>query len=506
MIRPAIALPTCLLVLATACGTDFAPKESAPTGEPAAPLGQVLDLDVSLPNLSIGTAPIRGADFEMRLDIEAGGERRHDARYTAGRARLAMGSADVEDLSDGRTTVTISDSVWTTGRIGPLRIENTVFEVLLDGAPADGGWSVSGRSRESQTTLDGTFRGWRRHRFLVATTDFFSSGRIVEVALVKETEIRVSEALESVSTDPILRRTADAVFAVNRLSFDDLQRLDPDRGFRTAWQTGIGVGANPHDVVLVSSDKAYATRYEPPFNDLAVVNPHNGAVLSSIVLEELAENRDRTPRADRAVFVEGSVFVGLQDVDRTFTRFAEGKLAVIDIDRDEIAGVIRLGGKNPGEIRVVRAEDGRAKLWVALGGIFPGLQQQELSGGVVVVDPVNRAVERMVLDDDDAGGNVAGLAVASPGLGYVIVSDSGFRNRVLAFDPERSEVLRVVWESADFIPEIEIDGHGILAVPDRSFLDPRLCLYRVPVDPASLETPIGCASLALPAVSFEPLD
>ena len=63
-----------------------------------------------------------------------------------------------------------------------------------------------------------------------------------------------------------------------------------------------------------------------------------------------------------------------------------------------------------------------------------------------------------------------------------------------------------VFVDADFIPEIEIDGHGVLAVPDRSFLDPRLCLYRVPDDPASPEVPIGCAHLVLPAVSFEPLD
>ena len=113
MIRPRALPVACLVVLATACGSDFRPREIAPTGEPAAPLGQVLDLEVSLPNLVIGTSPMRGADLEMRLDIEAGEEARHDARYSFGRARLAMGSADVEDLSDGRTTVTISDSVWT---------------------------------------------------------------------------------------------------------------------------------------------------------------------------------------------------------------------------------------------------------------------------------------------------------------------------------------------------------------------------------------------------------
>ena len=209
-----------LLVLACGCGSDFKPKEMAPTGEPAAPLGQVVDLEVSLPNLLIMGALGRGADFDMKIEIEDATTGRHDARYVVGRARYGMGSADVEDLSNGRTTVTISESVWTTGRIGPLRIDNTVFELVLDGEPRDGGWFVSGRSRESQTTLFGTFQGWRRHRFLVATTDFFSGGRIAEVSLVKGTEIRVRENLVSVSTDPVLRRTARSVFAVNRLSFD----------------------------------------------------------------------------------------------------------------------------------------------------------------------------------------------------------------------------------------------------------------------------------------------
>jgi hypothetical protein len=309
-----------------------------------------------------------------------------------------------------------------------------------------------------------------------------------------------------VSTDPVLRRTGRSIFAVNRLSFDNLQRLDPDRDFETAWQRGVGVGANPHDVLLLADDKAYATRYEPPFNDVVVFDPHNGALQASIVLEPVAENRDRTPRADRLIAVDGEVFVAVQDIDRTFTRYGDGKLAVIDPTLDEVVGVIPLGGKNPGEIEILRDDDGRASLWVALGGVFPGLLPQELSGGVVVVDTVNRVVESLVLDDDDAGGNIAGLAVHSDRLAYVIVSDSEFRNRVVAFDPQRGEVLRTVWDTSEFIPEIELDGRGILAVPDRSFQQPRLCLYRIPDDPAGAETFLGCGLLALPPVSVEPLD
>lgn len=506
MKRATIVAAALLLLLAAGCGRDYTPEEKETTGEPASPLGEEVDVEVTLPNVQFPGSPQRGVSLEMTIEIDEAGEGRHEARYVLGRARAGMATAVVEDLSNGRTTVTISDSVWTTGRIGPLRIEGAVFEMLLDGVPEDSGWFIAGQARESQTSLPGTFRGWRRHRFLVAGTDFFSGGVVSEVALVKNREIVIRRNLVTVSSDPVLRRTGHAVFAVNRLSFDNLQRLDPESDFATVWQAGSGVGANPHDVLWVSDDKVYVTRYEPPFNDVAVVSPTTGGTASSIVLEDLADNRDGTARADRVLAAEGAVFVGLQDIDRTFTRYGEAKLAVIDPALDEVVGVVPLGGKNPGEIEMLMGEDGRVRLYVALGGIFPGLLPQELSGGVVVVNAFNRAVERLALDDDDAGGNIAGLAVLSERLAYAVVTDEEFRNRVVAFDPEEAEVLRTVWETQEFIPEIEVDRKGILAVPDRSFTHPRLCLYRAPVDPSAVEVAIGCADLDLAPISIEALD
>jgi len=196
----------------------------------------------------------------------------------------------------------------------------------------------------------------------------------------------------------------------------------------------------------------------------------------------------------------------LQEIDRTFTLFGEGKLAVIDPLLDEVVGSIPLGGKNPGAIELLRGTDDRWRLYVAMAGIFPGLQEQELSGGVAVVDVAARVLERYALDDDDAGGNVGALAMVSERLGYVVVTDEEFVNRVLAFDPETGGVLREVLVSTEFIPEIEVDGDGVLAIPDRSFFQPGLCLYRIPADPAQVETLIGCGNLDAAPFSFEALD
>lgn len=494
-----------ILFALTGCRGYQAPQLDT-TGFPASPLGQVLDLDVSLPLMPMAGARWPGLELEVRIEIEKSGFGKLPARVFYGPAHFDMRTVEVEDLSDGKTSILITPDTWF-GMLGPIRIEDTLFDLILNGTTPDGGWNVSGVAHETRTGTQGVFTAWRRHRFLVAGSDFFSDiGRVAIVELVRDSEIRTRQALEFVSSDTTLRVRDGTAFAVNRFTFDNLQRLDPSSDFLTSWQVGVGEGANPHDIFWYAEDKAYVSRYEPPYNDLALIDPRNGKMLGSISLELFAENPDGTPRADRFGFAEGTLFVGLQDIDRTFTDFAEGKLAVIDPLLDEPVGVIPLGGKNPGTIEELRGGDGRMRLYVALAGIFPGLQSQELSGGVVVVDVMNRAVERWALDDDDAGGNIVALALASERLGYVVVSDESFTNRVLAFDPEEATVLRTVLEQDDLIPEIEVDTRGLLAVPDRSFFEPRLCLYRIPADPQAIETLIGCGPLELPPFSVEALD
>ena len=60
--------------------------------------------------------------------------------------------------------------------------------------------------------------------------------------------------------------------------------------------------------------------------------------------------------------------------------------------------------------------------------------------------------------------------------------------------------------TSSYIPEIEIDTGAVLAIPDSDFLSPRLCLYRLPADPAGVETLLGCGALELTPTSVEALD
>ncbi|MBP7148703.1 MAG: hypothetical protein KBD01_14290 [Acidobacteria bacterium] len=491
--------------LAAACGSDYRAPRAPQTGREAAPLGRVFDVDVSLPHLVFPGRNGRGAHVSLRLELHDGTEP-GVAGIEYVRATAAGEEVPVEDLSGGRTFVNEGDVAWSTGRIGPVRIAGATFEYMLDGTRAEEGWRISGASWESQSGLSGEFAGQRRHRFLVAGTDYRSPGRVVLVELQQGERIRASAPLTETSPDPHLATTRGAVFALNRLTYDTLQRLDPRDRFATAWTGGTGQGSNPQDVLLLDDATAYVSRFEPPFDDLAIIDPRRGAYLGNIELGALAENPDHTSRPGPLALADRTAFVALADIDRTFTRYGEGKLAVVQPETGNVVGSIPLGGRNPVSIATLRDAQDRAKLYVALAGIYPGLLPQELSGGVAVVDVANRAWERWALDDDDAGGNVSALALVSPRLGYVIVSAADYSNRVIAFDPAEAEVLRTVRAPAAYVPALAADSGGVLAIPEADFLDPRVCLFRVPDDPRGQETPLGCVAVVLPPASVVALD
>ncbi len=502
-------LPTVFLALMAACGHDATPPPASASGEPAAPLGRVVDLEVDLPFLLPEEAAGPGVVLRASLAIEGGRAGSHPARVSYECAVLPGGEeVPVTDRSGGMTTVVLGEGTFRTGRVGPVEVDGTAFEWMVEGTTPDGGWSLAGRSWESRTGGEGSFRGARRHRFLVASTDFYSGGSVDLVELRWNGRLAVRAEVAPASSDPVLRVAGGMAFLVNRLTWDNLVRLDPGEGFAPAWQAGVGAGANPHDVLPARDGILYVTRYEPPFDDVVLLADAGGARRGTIPLGELADNPDGTPRPDRMVRAGGLVLVGLQDIDRSFARYGEGKLAAIDPRTDGIVGVVRLGGKNPGALVAAPDEQGRERVYVQLAGIYPGVLPRELSGGVVVVDPVALAVERWALDDDEVGGNVGALAIARPRLGYVVVSMEDWTNRVVAFDPADGTVLRETWSTRDYVPEVEVDSGGILAVPDRSWSRPGLCLWRVPpaADPGAGEELLGCARLPMPPFSVEPLD
>lgn len=497
-------LLTAASITTAGCGGNYSPPPDESSGDPAAPLAErAFDVDVDLPHVTIGTDASVGVVLDMRLEVRGVGPGEHETLVTWGDAIVDGRRVPVEDVSGGKTVLVESEDTWRTDRIGPIRVENTTFELFLNGEPAEGGWRASGSARESQTGLGGRFDAWRRHRVLVASTDYAIAGSIDLIEVRRDSAVFAKLERARASSDPVVTLGGGAVFLVNRLTFDNVTRLDPGDDFSVSWQSSTSPGSNPHAAFSTSEGRVYVTRYEPPFDDVSVIKAQGGVPVTTVELGELAENADGTPRPDRMAEAEGAVFVGLQDIDRTFTEYASGKLAVIDPVTDELVGDVSLPGKNPGRIVVAPNLDGEPRLYVAMAGILEGLLPRELSGGVAVVDPFARAFERWALDDDDLDANVVDVAILSATRGFALVTTPRFTSSVVAFDPSTGEVGETIVESATFIPEIAVTRGGMLAVPNRSFADPSLCVHDVRETPSRL---VGCAVLELGPASVAALD
>jgi len=167
-----------------------------------------------------------------------------------------------------------------------------------------------------------------------------------------------------------------------------------------------GFKANPHDIVTLSSTKAYVTRYETNAaptadpadfdegDDLLIIDPTSLTISGRISLTPYATpGDDGTPtqaRPDRAVLANGLVYVTLNNIDVNFAGTGAGRVVIVDPTTDAVTGVIDLPGlKDCSGLTYVTETK---SLYVACGGAFSdadqvgesGLQEVLLSGAAPV--------------------------------------------------------------------------------------------------------------------------
>jgi hypothetical protein len=156
---------------------------------------------------------------------------------------------------------------------------------------------------------------------------------------------------------------------------------------------GTGFKANPHDYVEISTSKAYVTRYAQNAaptasagdfdegNDLLIVDPTQAKITGRI---DLAPSTPTgvLPRADRAMLVEGKVFVSLNASNAKYGANATGRLVIVDPTLDQVVGTVDLPGtKNCGAMAYVPAS---MKLLVACTGDYGDANQADASAVVAL--------------------------------------------------------------------------------------------------------------------------
>ena len=157
---------------------------------------------------------------------------------------------------------------------------------------------------------------------------------------------------------------------------------------------GTGFASDPHDVVTLSSSKAYVTRYAEngsatpavddfdDGDDLLIIDPSHPKILGRIDLKPFAP-AGVLPSADHALLAEGKVFVSLNAISLDFKTYGTGRIVMVDPVADQVTGTIDLPGmKNCGAMTYLASEK---KLLVACAGSFSDLQQAD-SSAVVTLD------------------------------------------------------------------------------------------------------------------------
>lgn len=301
---------------------------------------------------------------------------------------------------------------------------------------------------------------------VVAATDFQVLGVLSTIDV--ETHA-VRTRVEDVSSDPVVRVFGDRIYVVNRLQFDNLQIVDASGEFPTLAQFSTENGSNPHDV-LVDGNVAFITRYEPPFNDVAVMNLTTGAIEKRIDMLPYADTGgapSMLPRPHEIVRVGGLLYVLLQQLDASFSVAGDGTVAIIDPAARSVIGTIPLGARNPATFGLLGVD-----LLIPASGLF---MPPTLSGGLVRVSTAERA-SRSLLDDDVAGGNLSGLAVVSDSKAYLLVAKPDANgvpanvNAVVTVDPRTGSLGPTVFTCDGYAPEIAFNGGDRLAIACR---DPR---------------------------------
>jgi len=486
------------------CGSSYMPDVSR--HHDARPLASLYDILVEVPGIALPQFPATGLTVDMTLEIQPGGlspSGAFDGSVTVN--RVAAGGTDRPFSATVPLAVSglASGADWSLDSVGPILVGDastgtTTIILSLTGILASDGRTIDGTALVTSSGETGSFHAVKQRRYLVAGTDFGVTGTVSLIKVRFGSTFEIQRDLEVVSGDPVARAEGGGVFVVNRYFFDNVQVLDPAAGFSTSLQFSTGNGSNPHDALAIDPNRLYVTRYEAPYNDVLIADPTDGHAVGYIDLSALAANASGTPRADGMIAADGLVFVGLQDIDSSFTDYGPGILAVVDPATDSLVRSIPMSGVNPFGRPALHPVTG--DLYYAMAGVFQGSLPRELSGGIEVVDPRTLTSQGLLIDDDDLGGNVSSVALWDAGgavLGYGVVTDAAGVNAIRRFDADSGAVdPGAVYTSASLLPEVVSDGDGYLLVPERDLSDPRLVVLQ-----ASTAQVVAVLRLSLPPFS-----
>jgi len=339
---------------------------------------------------------------------------------------------------------------------------------------------------------------------VVAATDFQRGAGVADFIVLdpQSLNFKTFRDLELLSADPLIQAfplvDPEHIWVINRLGFDNIQVLSPQHNFTTVSQFSVGNGANPQDILVLSPDKAYVTRYETPYSDVLIVHPTRGTALGKIPLSRFASNPDQLPRPAAMLRAGDHAFIALQNLDAFYNWGANdmetGRLVVVNVDTDEVVDAdtatpeldpIVLETRNPLALVYDPVSD---RIYVASAGLF--VRYHPEWSGVEVVNPSTLRPEGVLFRGDapEINGNIVDLAVLPDLTGYLLVStltsDQRFNSKVLKVNLATGAFLDEIYTAAPeaMISDIVLAPQDLLLIADRWYKRPALVIFDTGTD------------------------
>jgi hypothetical protein len=172
---------------------------------------------------------------------------------------------------------------------------------------------------------------------------------------------------------------------------------------------GTGFYSNPHDVISVSTTKAYVTRYETNAtpsgsagandqgDDLLIINPSTLAITGRIDLSSYATTAAGVTlqaRPDHALYVGGKVYVVLGNLSGDFKTSGPSRVVIVDPATDKVVGTIDpTGFANCAGIDYLASSH---TLFLTCGGDFNSDPATQLAQSGVLLYDVSGAAPKLV--------------------------------------------------------------------------------------------------------------
>lgn len=303
---------------------------------------------------------------------------------------------------------------------------------------------------------------------VVSTVDpQFQSSAISVISVDKNQGARtaVNFLNEITNSDSIVIANENYFYRLERTANNNVTKYEINTPTTRIWQYSCQgddvAGANPHDMIFVSSTKAYLLRYGS--TKAWIVNP-SAATADQFKIGELdlssysADLGDGTPDMESGVIVNGKLFITLQRIDTTGGWgnyvWKDSYVAVYNIENDQEIDTGKGGGsmlgillpaKNPGAIQYI-LENNRIYIQ-ASGASNP---TDEYSGGIISLNPDTYETSLVVDDDTNGngtallGGRIYGMAVVNASKAYLVIYEGWGDCTLYPFNPSTGVVSSAV--------------------------------------------------------------